>query len=286
MRLRNLIPTAAAAVAAFAALPAVASADSLIAATPQGSQNLTANGGYMAWAQPDQPAGSGFRIVLRAPDGTVTTPDIPVFEEVPDPSIGTTTTAAANRRVILTYTREGDVYSYDIAAGRETKVAGASSGAVERAADVVYGTYAFVRVNGSKPGIYTWSPRKGARRVSADVPRELAFNGSRVAYALGTSVIIRRVSGEGQVARIRNGARPESVLLSRYRASWLVGDDAYRTDGFGGSGRPDAANASVKGARPIAGAVSIALGRGDRVHYVLDAEGVKRLDPTPFGSRG
>jgi hypothetical protein len=195
-------------------------------------------------------------------------------------------TAAANRRVILVYTRGGDVYSYDIAAGRESRVAGASSGAIERAADVVYGTYAFVRVNGRRAGVYTWSPRKGARRVSADVPRELAFNGSRVAYALGNSVVIRRVSGEGTVARIRNGARPESVLLSRYRASWMVGDEAFRTDGFGGSGRPDAASAAIKGARPVTGATSIAFGGGDRVRYALDGEGVKRLDPTPFGSRG
>lgn len=283
MRLRTLIPLAA---LALSVAPAAASADTLLAPTPQGSQNLTANGGYLAWAQPNQPAGSGFRIVLRAPDGTVTTPDIPVFEETPDPAIGTTTTAAANRRTILTYTREGDVYAYDIAAGRESRVKGASTGAIERSVDVVYGTYAFVRVNGERPGIYTWSARKGARRISADVPRELAFNGSRVAYPLGNSVVIRRLSGEGTVARIRNGGRPESVLLSRYRASWLVGDDAYRTDGFGGSGRPDAAGGAIKGAQPIAGAVSIAFGRGDRVSLALDAEGVKRLDPTPFGSRG
>src|SRR5687767_9644435 len=108
MRLRTLTAVTA---AALAPLPAVASADTLLTPTPAGSQNLTAGGGYMAWAQPNQPAGSGFRIVLRAPNGTVTTPNIPVFEEVPDPSIGSTTTAAANRRQIVTYTREGDVYA-------------------------------------------------------------------------------------------------------------------------------------------------------------------------------
>src|SRR5687767_6351293 len=102
MRLRTLIPLAAVA-AAIGVTPAVASADTLLAKTPAGSQNLTANGGWMVWAQPNQPAGSGFRLVVRAPDGTVSTPDIPVFEEVPDPSIGSTTIAAANRRLIVTY---------------------------------------------------------------------------------------------------------------------------------------------------------------------------------------
>ena len=285
MTLRTLIPLAAL-TAAFGVTPAVASADTLLAPTPAGSQNLTSNGGWMAWAQPNQPAGSGFRLVVRAPDGTVTTPDIPVFEEVPDPSIGSTTVAAAQRRLIVTYTRQGDVFSYDLLSGAETKVRGASSGAIERAADVVYGTYAFVRVDGRRAGVYTWSPKKGARRVSADVPRELAFNGTRVAYALGRSVIIRRLSGEGRVARIRNAARPESVLLTRYRASWLVGDEAYKTNAFGPSGRPDAATQAIKGSRPIEGATSIAFGRGDRVSLALDAEGVKRLDPTPFGSTG
>lgn len=285
MTLRTLIPLAAL-TAAFGVTPAVASADTLLAPTPAGSQNLTSNGGWMAWAQPNQPAGSGFRLVVRAPDGTVTTPDIPVFEEVPDPSIGSTSPAANGRRLIATYTRNGDVYAYDLAGRQETRIAGASSAAVERAADVVYGTFAFVRVSGRRAGIYTWSAKKGARRISADVPRELAFNGTRVAYVLGTSVIIRRVSGEGQVARIRNAARPESVLLTRYRASWLVGDDAYKTNAFGPSGRPDAATQAIKGSRSIDGATSIAFGKGDRVSLALDAEGVKRLDPTPFGSTG
>jgi hypothetical protein len=283
MRLRNLIPVAA--LAAFAAAPGVASADTLLAPAPQGSQNLTSGGGYMAWAQPNSPAGTGFRLAVRAPDGTVSTANTPVFEEVPDPSIGTDSFGVP-RNLLMVYTRAGDVYSYDLRRNVERKVRQISTSAIERGASINFGNYAFVRVNGRRAGVYHWSARNGLRRVTADVPRELAYNGSRVAYPLGRSVVIRRVSGQGNVARIRNTARPESIVLARYRASWLVGDKVFKTTSFGGSGRAQTAAGKDEGSRELTGANSIAFGRGDRVQLALDGEGVKRLSPTPFGSRG
>jgi hypothetical protein len=282
MRLRTLISAAA---LTLAVVPAAASADTLLQATPTGSENLTSGGGYMAWAQPNTPSGTGWRLAIRAPDGAVTTARTPVFEEVPDPSIGSDQTAFP-RELLMVYTRAGDVYSYNLRSGVERRVRQVSSGAIERAANIEYGTYAFVRVSGRRAGVYVWSPRGGLRRVTPDVPRELAFNGSRVAYPLGTTVVIRRVSGRGAVSRVRSPRRPESLVLARYRASWLAGDDAYKTTSFGGSGRADTTSRGEKGRRPIAGADSIAFGRGDLVQYALDGEGVKRLNPTPFGSRG
>ena len=280
MRLRTLIPLAA---VALGAVPAAASADTLLVPTPQGSQNLQANGGYMTWAQPNQPAGSGWRIVVRAPDGTVSTPDIPVSEDVPQPTIGTDT--AFPRNLLLVYARRGDVYTYDLRRRVERKLRAISSSATEATPTMTYGRVQFVRRDGRRPGIYTWTARSGLRRVVTATPRELASNGSRIAYPTGNTIVVRRVSGDGRPFLVRAGGRPESILLSRYRASWVVGDEAYKTGRFGGSG-PAVPGSVDRGGRAIPGVISIAFGRGDRVRYALDAEGVKELSPTPFGSRG
>ena len=280
MRLRTLIPTAAVAAVAVA-LPATASADAMLVDTPDNSQNLTAGGGYLAWAQPNQPAGSGWRIVMRAPNGSVTTPDIPPFEDVPQPSLGTG--GLGDRGLRIVYARAGDIYEYVIASRRERRTSIRPAG-VERSPSVVFGTYAFVRVSGGQTGIYVMRNRR-ARRVSAEVPQELAFNGSRVAYPLGNSVFIKRTSGRGTTFRINNSARPESLVMDRYKVSWLVGDDVFQTPRFGGSGPKRTVSTANRGTRPLAGANSVAMSRG-RVAFMLDAEGVKRLDPRPFGSRG
>ena len=282
MRLRTLIPVAA---LALGALPPVASADTLLQATPEGSQNLQANGGYLAWAQPNQPAGSGWRIVIREPNGTVRTPDIPVFEDVPQPTIGTDQ-AAFPRNINLVYARRGDIYKYDLRNDVERRIPQVSSGATEATPTMVYGSVQFVRRNGRRPGVYSWSVNAGLRRVSSDTPRELASNGSRVAWPRGNAIIVRKISRQGRTFVLRTTGRPESVLLTRYRASWLVGDDVFKSGRFGGSGTEIPASASERGSRPVPGARSIAFGRQDRVTLALDREGVKQLDPTPFGSRG
>jgi hypothetical protein len=73
MRPRTSLLTAALATGLLAATAATASADSLVAAAP-GARNLTANGGYLVWAQPA--AAGRWRLAVRAPDGTVTTPSL------------------------------------------------------------------------------------------------------------------------------------------------------------------------------------------------------------------
>ena len=285
MTVRTLLLPAAVA-AALAAAPATAAADTLLHPTPAGTQNLTANGGYLAWAEPNQPAGSGWRIVVREPSGAVVTPPIPVFEDPPVMTIGSDR-AAAGRNLLLTYSRAGDVYTYDLRqGGAERRVRRVSTAADERLPTVSYGTFHFVRASGSRPGIYQWSPRSGLRRIARDLPRELASNGTRVAYPKGNRIVVRRASGRGTPFVLRTTGRPRSLLLSRYRVSWLVGDEAFKSGRFGGSGSEVPANASERGARLIPGAVSIAFGRGDRVTLALDAEGVKQLVPTPFGSTG
>ena len=75
------IPTTALlATALLAAGATAASADSLVAPAP-GARNLTANGGYIVSAAPA--AGGRWRLTVRAPDGTITTPAIADFGAPP-----------------------------------------------------------------------------------------------------------------------------------------------------------------------------------------------------------
>jgi hypothetical protein len=101
MVLRTLaVPVLAATL--LAATAATASADTLVTAAP-GALNLTANGGYQAWAAPA--AGGRWRLSVRAPDGSVTTPAIADFGAPPRAQIGSTQFAASGRRLLAVYSR-------------------------------------------------------------------------------------------------------------------------------------------------------------------------------------
>ncbi len=89
-------PAAALVLAAGLALSAApAQADSL--ETPfLGADNLAAAGGWQAWsaAQPD----GRYRLTVRGPDGTVSTPVIDAFGAPVDPAIGTGVVRTASTR--------------------------------------------------------------------------------------------------------------------------------------------------------------------------------------------
>src|SRR5690242_17850938 len=112
--------------AALAAGPATANAaDQLVTAAP-GAQSLTSGGGYLAWAAPAP--GGGFRLTVRASNGTVTTPQVATFDRAPHISIGSSA-MTSGRKLVAVYDRGGDVFQLDLASGTETKVAGVSSSA-------------------------------------------------------------------------------------------------------------------------------------------------------------
>src|SRR4051794_41982929 len=62
-----------------------AGADTLVTAAP-GARNLTANGGYQAWAAPA--AGGRRRLTVRAPHGPGATPPPPPLRPPPPPPNG------------------------------------------------------------------------------------------------------------------------------------------------------------------------------------------------------
>ncbi|HEX7298596.1 MAG TPA: hypothetical protein VF257_06295, partial [Solirubrobacteraceae bacterium] len=212
MRPPTALLTLALATAALAATAASASADSLVAAAP-GARNLTGNGGYLVWAQPA--AGGRWRLAVRAPDGTVSTPAIADFGAPPAAQIGSTGYAIAGRRLLAVYSRcQGnsaiagcDVYAYDLRAGTEERIAALSSRTYsETAPSLELGRFAFVRRgDGPRPGLYSSSltSKAAPKRLSPTLARETATNGTRVAYTYNSSrgggLAVRRLSGEGSV---------------------------------------------------------------------------------------
>ena len=148
---RRAAPAIAALAVLGAAIPAAACADTL--ETPAlRATDLAASGGWQAWGAPT-PDGR-WRLAVRAPDGTVTLPDIPDFGFSPNPSIGSDRFAIGGRRLLAVYSRcEGasaiagcDVYAYDLRNGGEERVAAIStSAASEYGPALAIGRWVFVR---------------------------------------------------------------------------------------------------------------------------------------------
>ena len=287
------------AAAVLAATAAGASADSLVTPAP-GARNLTANGGYVVWAAPAD--GGRWRLTVRAPNGTVTTPAIADFGAPPRAQIGSTGFAVANRRLLAVYSRcQGasaiagcDVYGYDLRAGTEERIAKLSSQTYsETAPSIELGRLAFVRRGGGpKPGLYYYALGSSAapRRLSSTLARETANNGTRVAYTYNSSrgggLAVRRLSGDGGVLVpvSRQPAVPRSPLLTRYNASWLLqGGHVQATQRFAGSGGPFQLRV-VEAKRALPDSTDSLGLRNDRTSapYYLDAEGVKLTAPPIF----
>ena len=288
--MRNLHPSIALGLAAlgaaFALPPSAAHADVLLAPAP-GATNLAAAGGWMAWAAP---AGdTGWQLVVRAPDGTLSTP-VAGFASPPAPSIGSGGFDERPRPIYAAYTRpdatgdDTDVWRLDLRTGREARLPSAATDRFrESAPSLQYGTFTFVRRGGPREGVFLRRRNGRLRRVSGDTPATTAFNGSRVAYAKGRSVVVHRVSGIGRPIVQRTPGVPRSVQLLRYRAAWLLGGGrVFQTGPFGGSGTTYPAGNADEGQRPLPLSTRSVAFEGARLRLFVDDEGVKRAVPPPF----
>src|SRR4051794_27780054 len=230
----------AAAIAALA-LPAAASADTLITAAP-GAKKLASGGGWFAWSAPNED--TGWHLVLRAPDGTVSTPQIDDFTGPVQVSIGSTA-FAAGRSIVALYSRpsggDQDIYELDLRTGRESRISPISSASYdETAPSMKYGRMSFVRSGGRHDGVYAWTGgSKPSRRLSSYEPSETFVTESRVTYPASNRVIVRRLSGDGRALQFASPSRPRSVTATRYRTAWLTSDGrVFQTPRYAGSGGP------------------------------------------------
>jgi hypothetical protein len=276
-----------------------ASADSLVVSAP-GAQHVTANGGYVVWAAPA--ANGRWRLAVRAPNGTVSLPQITDFGAPPVAQIGSTGYAVAGRRLLAVYSRcqgtsgtaDCDVWAYDLRAGTEERIDPLSSRTYsETAPSLELGHFAFVRRgHGPRKGVYSYTlgSKSAPRRLSTTLARETATNGSRVAYTYNSSrgggLAVRHLAGGSDVLVpvARQPVVPRSPLLTRYNAAWLLAAGKVRaTERFAGSGGPFKL-VVVNGKRALpASTNSIAL-KNDRTSapYFLDAEGIKAAAPPLF----
>lgn len=264
-------------VAALGAAPAAASADSLVTAAP-GARNLTSGGGLLAWSMPAP--GGGYKVVLRAPDGTVSTPDLPRFRVAPRVQIGSDGFAAAGRRLVLTYARGGDVFTFDVAAGTEKKVRGASSSSYEEySPSVSYGRFVFARRGGRNNGVFYLRDGRLSKLTNAR-PREVVTNGSRAAYTSAKNVVVRRLSGRGSADTIRvpGDGQAFGLVLTRYAVTFATrGGKLFQSDPFGGSGRSHTASGANAASETLPTSTNSFAFSRQFVRYYADAEGVKTL---------
>lgn len=277
-----------------------AQADSL--ETPfLGADNLAAGGGWQAWsaAQPD----GRYRLTLRSPDGSVSTPAIDAFGAPVDPAIGTRGGADgintnASRRLSAVYSRCSgtsrlsgcDVYALDLTTMEETEVGRlASETYSETVPSLNFGQWAFVRRGGTGRGTFAYSEsRNKVTRLSRTMARETAI-AARVAFTYNTrrgfGVQIRQASGKGGplIAASRLDDQPLSPSITRYRVGWLVPEETvtrvFQSERFAGSGCPCELTAS-EADRTLPGRVS--SGSGDRsalYDRYVDARGIERVSP-------
>src|SRR3712207_9535254 len=104
--------------------------------------------------------------MIRRPPRSTLFPYTTLFRSTtpPDPSIGTEAAGGATptRRLLVVYSRDGDILSYAPSTGREARVAGASSRSYrESAPSIVLGRLTFVRRGGRRNGLYYMSGKIG-----------------------------------------------------------------------------------------------------------------------------
>ena len=269
------------------ALAPAAYADPLIIAAP-GAKNLAAGGGWRAWAAPK--AGGRWELVTRAPDGTIQAARVRDFGAAPDASIGSTGYAAAEKRIVIVYSRctgssataGCDIFQYDLAAGTERKVTRISTReGSETAPSISMGSYAFARRDGPRPGTYTASPRH-VRRIDSRVARETAVTPSRVAYRVQDAVIMSQSDGRRR-RTIASGLGLFSVVITRYRVGWLQRAGhrtlAFMTDRI----NPTGALTVREGTHDLPASTQSAVTDSSHIVEYLGATGVKRAEPPLFG---
>jgi len=276
-----------------------ARADTLLAPAP-GARHVTAVGDWTAWAAPA--AGGRFKLVIGAPDGSVTDAAIRTFGAPPDADFGGD--AFVQQRQVVVYSRCSgastirgcDIYLYDPQTKRERKVRGASSKTYsETAPSIASGSVAFVRRGGRRNGVYVAVGAAGGRaphlnRIDGHPARETAVSVSRVAFLYRNSkgsddLTLSQLDGTRK--RLIRRASPgvlSSPQITRYKVGWLE-----RAGGVVNAKLTDRINPSDTkptirtGSRPLPeSTTSVAISSDRYIDIYADAEGVKRLSPPIF----
>lgn len=269
-------------------VPAAAQADATLPGTA-GAAEVAGLSGYAVWSQPD---GDAFRLVVRKPDGTTSTPAVGAFATPPVVHLGTNALTGA-KRLVAVYSRTGadgdaDGVSLDLATGKETPIPGFASRTYDETQVAVSGgSYVVVRRGGPKAGLVYRGSRAGSpvRRLTTTVPREIAWGGGRV-WTLERRdgklrLVVRRPSGEGRALTRAVPADASSLNATRYRAVFLAEGTAFATNRIGGSGPAATGITARAGDRALpAGTTSIGIATNSgEAGWATTAQGVVQLVP-------
>lgn len=294
-----LLPALALALAA----PATAHADVLVQAAP-GAKNLAAGGGYAAWAAPR--SDGRWQLVVRDPAGAVAPAAVKTFGAAPDSSIGADA-FAISKHVVVVYsrcagtstTKDCDVFRYDLATRKESKVPNASSKTYsEVAPSIASGRVSFVRRSGgSNTGVYiavsgTEYRAAHLNRIDGHIARETAISQSRVTFLYRNSkgqddITLAQLDGSRRRLIVRSAP---SILfnpvITRYRVGWLERRDAViakMTDRI----NPSDAQPTVRsGKRPLPATTQSAVTDSSNISAYLDDAGYTRIAPPIFPNYG
>jgi hypothetical protein len=258
------------------------------------ARNLSAFGQGLVWSREDKDGRS--HLVLRS-FGQPTDVNVPPFTGgLVDPDLGQDgdgSTVAVYTRCAGTSGRNCDLYQFDFAAQRESKVSGASTTSCSEFAPSIWqGTIAFAR-DGSKRcrGLYVKGPRGAALRLDTRRPADTDIRSGRVAYQYATdpghtfiriftirrgrsNLVVAGVRGEGELTRVT-----DPTFSGRY-LYWLH-EDERRKEFRVGRSRGHAQSALVFSDRELPRQVdSIALD-GPTLYYA-NGRGVHQAnDPAP-----
>jgi hypothetical protein len=260
--------------------------------------NLSAFGQGLVWSHTAQDGRS--RLVLRGFGPPAELPVPPASGQF-DPDLG----QDASGRAVVVYTRcaglsgrNCDVYSYDLARGRETTVKGAATSQCSEFAPSIWeGTVAFGRTGGRGcNGLYIKGVRGAALRLDRRIPADTDVRQGKVAYLHAPDsrhTYIRLFSvREGRssvlVAGLRQGGertRVSSPVMASSYVYFLFHDVRRREFTLGRSrGRP---NSSLQFSdRPLPGTVDSIAVDGRTVYYTNGRGVFQANDPLPrFGVR-
>lgn len=251
------------------AAPVSAAADDISLERPASAQpeNLVTYGGTFAWSE--RAADGTYRLIVRTGDGVPAAAPVGAFATPVDPDVGPRAGGGAPVVVYARCAATCDVYRFDPAAGRETRVAPISRrGTSETAPSTWKGAYVFSRARGT----YLYRPGRGTRRLlgAGAIATDLSD-----AYAAILSGDLRRrdlraVSWSGRVVRELGtstasdggGERFGPPTLTRYFAYW-------RSDQTGGAEassvlrvdvrRRSSARARQRGSRDLPAGLDLAV---------------------------
>jgi hypothetical protein len=294
-----MLPALVCLLVAALALPASAGARDKVVSADRTATNLSVFGQGLAWSR--TAADGQARLVLRgfgAPADLAVAPLSGLF----DPDLGQNRQGSA----VVVYPRcagvsgrNCDIYQFDLAKRRESKVAGASSRRCSEFSPAIWqGTVAFARTGpGDCAGLYVKGERGSALRLDKRVPADVDIRQGRVAYlhipAPGKTVIRLFTIREGRSRVVITGLRAEGertrvtspTFAGRY-LYWLF-EDLRRDDFTVGRSRGQPGSALQFSDRSFPGAVDSIAVEG-RALYYANGKGVHQANrPVPrFAARG